>query len=91
MDNNQITIILRYVLISMIVILVILAIVYFKLLSKERKRKKEEEKIAQKENPDQNKNSKKDTVQSEIGSVLDFMEFENIEDNMIIKKKDKNI
>ena len=85
MDNDQITMILTYVLISMIVLVVVLAIVYFKLLSKERKRKKEEKKYEEKENL--NQKDKINNEQPEIGSVLDFMEFETVEDNMIIKKE----
>lgn len=87
MDNDGITMILTIVLITMIVIVAIMAIVYLRLLSKDKKRKKEEQKYAEQESPEQNKPKQPSEEQPEIGSILDFMEFETVEDNMIIKKE----
>lgn len=81
MDNDQISLILTYLLVGMFLILIIMAFIYLNIAMKERKRKKMLEK------DDEKKDIKKDIKQTEFGSVLDFMEFETVEDNMIIKKE----
>ena len=79
-DINTITTVLIGVLAVMIVLLGILCILYFK-----SKNKKEEEKVISGVG---SKNSKttKGTKSYSIESVFDFMEFDKIEDNMVITK-----
>ncbi|MFR5683709.1 MAG: hypothetical protein ACLUD1_06560 [Clostridia bacterium] len=66
-----------FVLIVMLILLICLAIVYFK-----SKGKKEEKKTASQEV----QKIKKNYAAYESASVLDFMDFDKIEDNMIIQK-----
>ncbi len=86
MESNQISQILTIVLVIMVVIVVVMAIIYFVLLSKERERKKIREEEERKE-----REKNKETINNspEMGNVLDFMEFEDITDNMIIQKEKK--
>ena len=81
MANNieTLTMILMVVIIVIVVLLAILAIVYF--TSKNKKEKKKE--TVENENTE-NKNSKLKTFTVE--SVMDFMEFDKVEDNMIMQK-----
>lgn len=87
--NDSIQNALTYSLIFMIGVLVILVIIFVILKLKER----------QEDNP---KKDKKDKVNSKTNnvevkkeynkqSIFDFMEFEKIEDNMIIQKSKRNI
>ncbi len=85
MTDNQITQILTYLLIFMIFVLVALVIVFAYVKMKERKKKKAEQLIVE-------GNDGKD-VQSNVAtkgynkqSIMKFMEFDKIEDNMIVQK-----
>ena len=75
---ESITLILTVILIVMIILLGVLCILYFK--SKNNKSKKKET-ISTSEIADQ-----KASKNYSVGSVFDFMEFDKIEDNMIISK-----
>ena len=75
---ESITLILTVILIVMIILLGVLCILYFK--SKINKSKKKET-ISTSEIADQ-----KASKNYSVGSVFDFMEFDKIEDNMIISK-----
>lgn len=75
---ESITLILTVILIVMIILLGVLCILYFK--SKSNKSKKKET-ISTSEIVDQ-----KASKNYSVGSVFDFMEFDKIEDNMIISK-----
>lgn len=91
MENNQISNMLTIVLVAMVAILVIMIIIYCVIVARDKKRQKE---IENKNKPEENEktgNSKETSIQtSSLGSVLDFMEFETVEDNMIIKKEEQN-
>ncbi len=93
MNNvDGVTQLLFMLLIGMISILVILVFVYFILLIRNRKNKKDNQKELSK-----NKDIKTDIENSKTKtykeytkqSIFDFMEFEKIEDNMIIQKNNK--
>lgn len=83
MTNNQITQLLTYLLFLMILILVVLVVVFIVVKVRDRKRKKEEELV---------------TEDGTVGisniatrgynkqSILKFMEFDKVEDNMIVQK-----
>ncbi len=83
-ENDQITGLLSALLIVFIAILVILVIVYIALLMK----KKKENKKIQENNAPKTK-SKKDieTSETKYQTIFNFMEFEKVEDNMIIQKE----
>ena len=91
MTNNQLSQILTYVLIAMAVVLAILIIIFLKIYFSERKRKNELKKKQQSEIKQISKKAtttkQKHTSQQEKGNVLDFMEFDDVADNMIIKKE----
>ena len=83
MTDNQMTQILTYLLIFMLFILVTLVIVFIYVKMQDNKRKKSEE----------TKTDDKSPIESNIAtkgynkqSISDFMEFDKIEDNMIIQK-----
>ncbi len=83
-NTDQISQILTIVLITMLIILAVLICVYVTILFKNKTKK---EKIKSKEN----KNSKKTKNPKAIEnyskqSIFDFMEFDKIEDNMIVQK-----
>ncbi len=85
MTDNQITQLLTYLLFLMIFILVVLVIVFIVLRVKEHKRRKEEEAKEISENGN--------AVGSNVAtrgynkqSIKNFMEFDKIEDNMIVQK-----
>lgn len=91
MNINSLTQILTILLVVMIFILMILSIIFLVLKSKENK--KENKKGTVKE---ENKNKNKDRVKLKTGnteynrqSIMDFMEFDKVEDNMIIQKDGK--
>lgn len=89
MDANNITNILYIVLIVMIVILVVLSVVFAALSMKGRKKEKKEKFTSNNKETRKNKNSTNGVVSYNRQSILDFMEFEKIEDNMIVVKKGK--
>ena len=76
---NTITTILTVILGIMVMLLLILGILYLK----SKKKKEEKSEIIQSTDP---KLAKKDKSYNDVESVFDFMEFDKIEDNMIITK-----
>ena len=82
MDNLQtLTTILMIIIVVIVVLLVALVIVYFSTKNKKDKKTNKSEKITE-ENGKEIPKSKTFAVES----VMDFMEFDRIEDNMIIQK-----
>lgn len=89
--NNQSVDILTYILIFMIFILITLTVIFVILKLKEKRNKNiknktnkiESGKVKEKNNINSNKEYSKE-------SIFSFMEFDKIEDNMIIKKEKKN-
>ena len=81
MTNNieTLTSILMIVIVVIVILLAILAIVYFN--SKNKKEKKSKNSVIEKSNVKEQK-SKSFAVES----VMDFMEFDTVEDNMIVQK-----
>lgn len=81
MTNNieTLTSILMIVIVVIVILLAILAIVYFN--SKNKKEKKSKNSVIEKSNVKEQK-SKNFAVES----VMDFMEFDTVEDNMIVQK-----
>ena len=88
--NNQTVNILTYVLIFMVVILFILLTIFIMLKVKEKRdNKTTKEQIKERDNnklKDNKENTKKEYNKQ---SIFSFMEFDKIEDNMIIKKEKK--
>ncbi len=82
-DPQQLTSILLVVVAIMILILIVLAAVYFMLKLKGRKNKKEEQ-IQVKEKTETTKTKVAKEYSKE--SIFKFMEFDKIEDNMIVQK-----
>ena len=80
---DKLTQILTIVLIMMVILLIVLAVIYIAIKLKTRK-KKEEEDITkgEKNTSDAKKIAREYTKQS----IMNFMEFDKIEDNMIIQK-----
>ena len=87
MNVNSLTQILTILLIVMIFILMILSIIFLVLKMKDNTKKNTKEKN---KNTDKIKNKTK-TSKTEYNkqSIIDFMEFDKIEDNMIIQKQGK--
>ena len=79
MSNNEITNILTVVLMLMIVILFVLIIAYIILKIKMQQPKKRDQKIEQQTKKSQTSNYNKQ-------SIFSFMDFDKIEDNMIVRK-----
>ena len=89
--NNQSVDILTYILIFMIIILCILTVIFFVLKLKEKNSKKVKNNINKKEtNKIKDKNNVDSIKEYSKESVFSFMEFDKIEDNIIIKKEKKN-
>ena len=89
MDNF---IILLYAILGILIVaVIILAIVYINIVSKEKKRTKEEEKaISIKNSTETNTNSNlKVAKEYTKESIYNFMEFEKVEDSMIVQKNEK--
>lgn len=86
---EQFSNILMIILIFLVVILFILAIVYISIKAKENKPANldENEKNSKEKNNKDNKNTPIQTLNKQ--SILDFMEFDKVEDNMIIQKGGK--
>ena len=85
MNDNEITKVFSVVLIVLFVILVSLLVVYVILLSKTKKTK--EEKKTLKNNNEKKKEVNKENVKEYTKeSIFSFLEFDKIEDNMIITK-----
>ena len=87
--NNQSLGVLTYVLIFMIIILFVLVTIFIMLKIKEKNSS-----FLKKEGANKKKNKKEKNIQDikeySKESVFSFMEFDKIEDNMIIKKEKKN-
>ena len=90
--NNQTIDILSYILIFMIVILFVLFTIFIILHIKERQLNKGKKQINKKikQNKKGENKSKEKIKEYSKESIFDFMEFDKIEDNMIIKKEKKN-
>ena len=87
MTENEISTILYIVLIVMIAILIVLSIVFCILSMKEKKRKQKTTSIItgnKKDSKDKKETQNKIVYNKQ--SIFDFMEFEKIEDNMIVVK-----
>lgn len=87
MSSNSITQILTILLGVMIFILMILSVIF--LVIKMKENEKEKNKISLKTEKKNIKKSKNNNIQYNKQSVMDFMEFDKIEDNMIIQKNGK--
>ena len=86
MSNDQITNLLSIVLIVMLVVLFLLVIIYFIIKAKTnpKKEKKAKDNISQ---SNTKKNTQKSTaINYNKQSIYSFMEFDKIEDNMIVRK-----
>ena len=87
-NSDQISQILTIVLVSMIALLAVLVLIYLVILMKNKKQQKELDSNNQEIN--NNKKNKKETTKKiesySKQSIYDFMEFDKIEDNMIIQK-----
>lgn len=88
MENNQITEMLTIALAILIVVVVILIIIYVALRVSN---KKSEKKVSKEENNQKKKNTTQEQISKEASrkSVLDFMNFYSIQDDMIVQKKGK--
>lgn len=86
MENNTISEILAVVLIGMICILFVLILVYVLLVAKSKKGKEKKKEIKV-----ENKKKETKTIAKEYNkqAISNFLEFEKVEDNMIIQKKGK--
>ena len=89
MNINSLTQILTILLVVMIFILMILSIIFLVLKSKENKKKNAKE-ISKEENKNKDKTKlKAGNTEYNKQSIMDFMEFDKVEDNMIIQKDGK--
>lgn len=90
MSENEISTILYIVLIIMIAILMVLSVIFLVLSRKgKKKEKRSEESIGGQTKGKRAKNNKETIVSYNKQSIVDFMEFEKIEDNMIVIKSGK--
>ena len=90
-DSNTISNILIIVLGIMIFILIVLSLVFIVIRTKEKKIEKGNNKIKEKpieKGKKVNKNKENDILYSKQ-SIMDFMEFDKVEDNMIVQKNGK--
>lgn len=86
MENNAITSLLSILLVVMLIILGILVTVYVVLRSKAKKRERELEVADEKPTKMEEKTPEKESGYNKQ-SIFNFMEFEDIKDNMIVQKK----
>lgn len=93
MDENTITQILYIILAVMIFLLIVLSLVYLILRMKGKNKEEKEDTILsdvnKKGNKEKNKNANTVTNMYTKQSIFDFMDFDKIEDNMIVQKKGK--
>ena len=90
MSENEISTILYIVLIIIIAILMVLSVIFLVLSRKgKKKEKRSEESIGGQTKGKSAKNNKETIVSYNKQSIVDFMEFEKIEDNMIVIKSGK--
>ena len=88
-NSDQISQILTIVLVSMLALLAVLVLIYLVILMKNKKQQKELNSSNQDNNQIASKNKKSATKKIESyskQSIYNFMEFDKIEDNMIIQK-----
>ncbi len=88
-NSDQISQILTVVLVSMLALLAVLVLIYLVILMKNKKQQKELNSSNQDNNQISSKNKKSATKKIESyskQSIYNFMEFDKIEDNMIIQK-----
>ena len=81
-NSDQLVSMLTIIAIILVAIIFVLIVVWIFIMAKEKKKEKTEEKTEEKE-------ATKNKVTYTINSIFDFMDFEKIEDNMIIQKKGK--
>lgn len=84
MTDNQITQILTYLLIFMIFILLVLVVVFIYVKVMDNKRKKAEKAVSDEENGTGGSNTATKGYNKQ--SISKFMEFDKVEDNMIVQK-----
>lgn len=93
MNSDEISQVLVVILSIMIAILIVLCVIFLILKAKDTKKKKDIENVFENKNEKSNKKTetKTKTINSSYTkqSIMDFMEFEKIEDNMIVQKKGK--
>lgn len=90
--NNATVNMLNYILIFMIIMLVILCMIFVMLKVNEKRDQKQKEKkkeILDTKKVDSKRNKAKITPQYNKQSIFSFMEFDKIEDNMIVQKNGK--
>lgn len=87
MENDQITSVLTIALVGLIVVLIILLFIYFMLIIKKKKSKKKHNKENNNNDSDFDNKNENDTDGKK--SIMDFMNFYTIQDDMIIQKKSK--
>ena len=87
MDENMLSQILMIALGTLIILLIILSIIFvtLKLKEKNNKKEKKKERVVDESNVEKKLNAPIYNKQS----IYDFMEFDKIEDNMIIQKNGK--
>lgn len=85
MENDQITNILTIALIALVILLFILLATYLIIVTKKRKQEKEENK---KDNSNNDINNS-EAIEDNKKSIMEFMNFYTIQDDMIIQKKSK--
>ena len=78
-NSDQLVSMLTIIAIILVAIIFVLIVVWIFIMAKEKKKEKTEEKTEEKE-------ATKNKVTYNINSIFDFMDFEKIEDNMIIQK-----
>lgn len=86
-NPEQLTSILTMVLIVMLVLLIVLAAIYVFIKMKSKKAKQEENTIQNSKSNKTVSDAKKITKEYTKESIFKFMEFEKVEDNMIVQKK----
>lgn len=88
MNNDQITNLLKMVLFIMTGVLLLLFVIYIVLKIKEKQKKQEREKeiIGSNSKKEQLTTPEKGTIQYSKQSIFSFMQFDKIEDDMIIRK-----
>lgn len=91
MNSDEISQVLFIILSIMIAILIVLCVIFLILKARDVKKKKDVENVFENKNKKSNKKTETKTVNNSYTkqSIMDFMEFEKIEDNMIVQKKGK--
>ncbi len=90
MSENEISTILYIVLIIMIVVLMVLSVIFLILSRRGKKKDKKSKELIKGQTKGKNvKNNMETSIAYNKQSIFDFMEFEKVEDNMIIIKSGK--